>query len=90
MLTETVASDSENDLPLNVLTDVLENGKCWCCSEIRNVFLNLDENLYVENPDSEEEIENPLKIQELFEDSDIDKAPTDATSNCGEYGTLFN
>lgn len=40
--------------------------------------MNLDENLYVEDPNSGHEIENPVETQELFKDSDVDEVPVPA------------
>ncbi|GLV46677.1 cag, partial [Carabus blaptoides fortunei] len=53
-LTEALTSDPEDDLSLNVLADILKNKNLLELPDNENLnnFLNLDENFYVEDPDS--------------------------------------
>lgn len=91
-LTEADTSDLEDDLPLSVLSDILKNKNLLKLTDNENLndFLNVDEDLYVEDPDSEQEIANPVEIQELSEDSDVDEVPvpTEAIPNYGKAITL--
>lgn len=91
-LTEADTSDPEDDLPLNVLADIFKNKNLLKLTLNANLndFFNLDEDLYVEDPDPGQEMANPVEIQELSEDSDVDEVPvpTEAIPNYGEAITL--